>query len=315
MSYLNAHFAGNSEIGELLIERLPNVRGKLRSHVSLARRSWLRVGGEAEVLFQPADREDLIHFLVQCPADIPITLIGMTSNLLIRDAGIPGVVIKLGRAFTQVFISNTTVHVGAGALDSTVAQICCEAGIAGMEFLAGIPGTIGGAIHMNAGAFGSELKDILIEVHALSRTGQLLILRPPDLGFGYRSCQAASDLIFVSAILSGYRDDPFTIAKQIDTLTQKRLTCQPTRGHTAGCTFINPPGVRAWELIDQAGCRGLTDDDAQVQVSNQHCNFLINIKNAKAKAIEQLGETVREHVFKASGIRLNWEIKRIGQST
>ncbi len=293
-----------------LISRLPPVRGRLSARAPLAGVTWFRVGGPAEVLFRPADRDDLALFLAACPPEVPVTVIGVGSNLLVRDGGVPGVVVRLGGSFAGITVAGTEVTVGAGALDLTVAQAACQAGVAGLEFLSGIPGTIGGALRMNAGAYGRELADILVSAEAIDRSGGRHRVPVDQLGFGYRQCGAPADWLFVGALLSGAPGTPAEIGARMDDIARQRLGSQPVRARTGGSTFANPPGHKAWALIDQAGCRGLTLGGAQV--SEKHCNFLLNLGTASAADLERLGEEVRRRVFETSGVRLEWEIKRIG---
>jgi len=293
-----------------LIARLPAVRGRYRENADLARITWFRVGGPAEIMFRPADTEDLAVFLRACPADVPVTVIGVGSNVLVRDGGVPGVVIRLGRAFATMTAEGTEMIVGAGALDGNVARAAAEAGIAGLEFLAGIPGTIGGALRMNGGAYGREMKDVLVSAQAVSADGNVLNLSAADMGFSYRHSDVPSDVIFTGARLRGEPGARDEITARITEIQDARAATQPIRTRTGGSTFKNPPGHKAWELIDGAGCRGLTHGDAQV--SEQHCNFLINRSAATAADIEALGEDVRRRVKAASGITLEWEIRIIG---
>jgi len=293
-----------------LIARLPAVRGRYRENADLARITWFRVGGPAEIMFRPADTEDLAVFLRACPADVPVTVIGVGSNVLVRDGGVPGVVIRLGRAFATMTAEGTEMIVGAGALDGNVARAAAEAGIAGLEFLAGIPGTIGGALRMNGGAYSREMKDVLVSAQAVSADGNVLNLSAADMGFSYRHSDVPSDVIFTGARLRGEPGARDEITARITEIQDARAATQPIRTRTGGSTFKNPPGHKAWELIDGAGCRGLTHGDAQV--SEQHCNFLINRSAATAADIEALGEDVRRRVKAASGITLEWEIRIIG---
>ncbi len=294
-----------------LIDRLPAVRGRLTADAELAPVTWFRVGGPAEVLFRPADADDLAEFLASKPADVPVTVIGVASNLLVRDGGVPGVVVRLGRGFADVDIAGEICRAGAGALDGNVALACAQAGLGGLEFLSGIPGTIGGALRMNAGAYGSELKDVLVAATAMDGHGKRIEATPDELGLAYRHCDAPEDWIFLSATLRGQSDTTEAVAARIAAIQEKRQATQPVRSRTGGSTFANPPGERAWELVDRAGCRGLKRGGAMV--SELHTNFLINIGNATAADIEGLGEEVRRRVFETSGIRLDWEIKRIGK--
>jgi len=298
-----------------LIERLPPVRGRLTENAPLAGITWFRVGGPAEVMFRPADRDDLIAFLTNKPADVPVPVIGVGSNLLVRDGGVPGVVVRLGRGFADVAIDGTTVRAGAATLDLNVALSARDAGVAGLESLSGIPGTIGGALRMNGGAYGKEMKDVTVSAEALDAAGRPHRLSLAELGFTYRHCGVAEDWIFLSAELAGTRDSPQAIAARMQEIQTKREDTQPIRTRTGGSTFANPKqpeaqGRRAWELIDGAGCRGLVRGGAVV--SEKHCNFLINTGNATAADLEGLGEEVRRRVFEQFGITLEWEIRRIG---
>lgn len=293
-----------------LIDRLPSVRGRYTEAMALDRITWFGVGGPAEVGFRPLDVEDLCAFLRGKPADVPVTVIGVGSNLLVRDGGIPGVVIRLGRGFTVVTVGETTVEAGAAALDSNVALACRNAGVAGLEFLSGVPGTIGGALRMNAGAYGREMKDVVLHADAVDPQGNRHRLSPGELGFTYRHSAIAEDWIFVGCTMQGTADEPLAIARRMADISQSREDTQPIRTRTGGSTFTNPPGRKAWELIDAAGCRGLAVGGAMV--SEKHCNFLINTGKATAADIETLGEEVRTRVFAHSGIRLEWEIRRIG---
>ena len=259
----------------------------------------------------PADEADLADFLRGKPDDMPVTVIGVGSNLLVRDGGIRGVVIRLGRPFTDAVIKDGDLHVGAGALDLNVAQVAQQAGIAGLEFLSGIPGTIGGALRMNAGAYGSEIKDVLISATAIDSKGIKHTVTPDEMGMSYRHCDLPEDWIFTSAILHGTAGDPDEIAKRMDEIQQARAGSQPIKSRTGGSTFANPVPDRAWEVIDAAGCRGLTIGGAQM--SEQHCNFMINTGNATALDLEQLGDEVRKRVKEHSGVELRWEIRRIGE--
>lgn len=295
-----------------LISRLPQVRGRLRADVDLAPVTWFRVGGKAEVMFKPADEKDLADFLRACPADIPVYPIGVASNLIIRDGGIPGVVIRLGGEFAQVTQHKNQITAGAAALDTVVAQHAEQAGLAGMEFLSGIPGTIGGALRMNAGAYGSEIKDILDSATAIDRKGKIHKVKAKDLNLTYRHCGAPDDWIFTSATLNGTPDEIADIAARMDDIKTKREATQPVRSRTGGSTFANPDNLKAWALIDAAGCRGLRLGGARV--SELHCNFLLNTGDATAADLENLGEMVRERVLAHSGIDLRWEIQRIGVS-
>jgi UDP-N-acetylmuramate dehydrogenase len=297
--------------GPHLIDRLPAVRGRLTADAPLAPITWFRAGGPAEVLFRPADADDLAQFMAGLPADVPITVIGVASNLLVRDGGIPGVVIRLLRGFTEVEVDGERVTTGAGALDLNVALTARDHGLAGLEFLSGVPGTIGGALRMNAGAYGGEIKDVLVEAEGVDRAGHRLRLSLADFGFTYRHCAIADDVIFTRAVLRGHPGDARSIAARNVEVDRARGETQP-RSRTGGSTFTNPPGDSAWRLIDAAGCRGLRIGGAQV--SEKHCNFLINTGDATARDIEALGEEVRRRVYETAGVALHWEIKRVGRT-
>ena len=293
-------------------ESLPKVRGSYAPNASLKEFVWFRAGGAADMLFRPADIDDLCAFMAARPKDVPLTMVGVGSNLLIRDGGIEGIVIRLPAAFGKAErLGETRLRAGAAALDANVARVAAEAGIGGLEFLRGIPGTIGGALRMNAGCYGREMKDILVEARAVDRSGKLVTLTLKDMGFRYRHSDASEDLVFVDAVLEGKPDQPDAIRARMEQLVEQREATQPIRAKTGGSTFTNPPGHKAWQLIDQAGCRGLTRGAAQV--SEKHCNFLINLGDASAADIEALGEDVRARVKAKSGIELHWEIKRLGR--
>ena len=293
-----------------LIDRLPNVRGRLSASASLAKVTWFGVGGPAEVLFKPADANDLADFLKNKPTDVPVTILGVGSNLLVRDGGIPGVVIRMGRGFVDIDVNKADVICGAGALDGNVALAAMEAGVTGLEFLSGVPGTIGGALRMNAGAYGAEMKNIVEGAVALDGNGNRHELSAEDLGFSYRHSTVPNDWIFVEAHLRGHAGQVEDIRGRMDDIKKAREDSQPLRTSTGGSTFKNPDGHKAWQLIDEAGCRGLQISGAQV--SEKHCNFLINHGDATAADIENLGEEVRRRVKEKSGVELQWEIKRIG---
>lgn len=297
-----------------LLDRLPPVRGKLRADVPLAPYTWLRVGGSADAFFMPADEADLAHFLASTPDDISVQILGVASNTIIRDGGVRGVVVRLGPQFGKVKTHDLTVTAGAAALDQRVAKTAAGAGISGLEFYAGIPGTIGGAIRMNAGCYGSETKDVLQSVVALDRTGRRQVMDVAELNYSYRHCGAPLDLIFTEATFLGQADDPEAIAYRIHAITTKREASQPIREKTGGSTFKNPEGDRgAWQVIDAAGCRGLRVGGAQM--SEQHCNFMINADGATAADLEKLGETVRAKVLETQGVVLDWEVRRIGDAS
>jgi UDP-N-acetylmuramate dehydrogenase len=293
-----------------LIDRLPKPRGRLAADAPLGPQTWFRAGGPAEVLFRPADLEDLSSFLKALPADVPVTVLGVGSNLLVRDGGIRGVVVRLMRGFTSVTVEGHEVLAGAGALDLNVALVARDHALAGLEFLSGIPGTIGGALRMNAGAYDGELAHVLISAQAVDRAGMVHEAAAERLGFSYRHSDAPADWIFTAARLRAVPGDQLAIARRIAEIDTARTESQP-RSRTGGSTFVNPPGHKAWELIDSAGCRGLRLGGAQV--SEKHANFLINTGEATATDIEALGEEVRRRVFEKSGVRLEWEIRRIGE--
>ncbi|MEZ5668793.1 MAG: UDP-N-acetylmuramate dehydrogenase [Alphaproteobacteria bacterium] len=296
--------------GPALIDRMPALRGRVSAWAELGRTSWFRVGGPAEVLARPADADDLATLLAGLPGDVPVTVIGVASNLLVRDGGVPGVVVKLGRGFADIRPDGTDVIAGAAALDVNIAKVAAAAGIAGLEFLVGVPGTLGGGLRMNAGAYGRELRDVLVEAYAIDRAGRHLTLDLDAMAMDYRHCGAPDDLIFTGARLRGGAGDPAEIAARMAAIQVAREQSQPIRSRTGGSTFANPPGAKAWKLIDRAGCRGLRLGGAQV--SEQHCNFLINTGDATAADLEDLGETVRARVLAATGVTLRWEIRRIG---
>lgn len=302
--------AGIARASGRLIERLPPVRGRYSENVALAAMTWFRVGGAAEVMFRPADRDDLVHFLRERPRDVPYTVLGVGSNSLVRDGGIAGVVIRLGRGFADIAVEGAMVEAGAGALDVNVALTARDKGVAGLEFLRGVPGTIGGALRMNAGAYGREMNDVTAAAEAIDPWGGVHRLSPGDLGFTYRHSSVADDWIFTRAFLKGEAGDPKAIQRRMAEITDARESTQPVRSRTGGSTFCNPPGRKAWQLIDAAGCRGLRRGGAQV--SEQHCNFLINTGDASAADLEELGEEVRRRVKAMSGIELEWEIRRLG---
>ncbi len=295
---------------EGLAARLPALRGRISEQADLSRVTWFRVGGPAEVLFKPADRDDLLAFLGDRPSGVPVTLLGVGSNLLVRDGGVPGVVIRLGRPFAEIAAEGAEVVCGAAALDYNVAKVAQSAGIAGLEFLCGVPGTIGGALRMNAGAYRREIGDVLVWAEAATPDGELRRLTPDEMGLSYRHCAVPEDWIFLGARLRGEPGERAAIATRMTEIQQAREETQPIRNRTGGSTFKNPPGAKAWELIDQAGCRGLTHGKAMV--SEKHCNFLINTGGATAAELEELGEMVRQRVRAHSGVALEWEIRRVG---
>jgi UDP-N-acetylmuramate dehydrogenase len=289
---------------------LPPVRGTYTQTAPLKDLVWFRAGGHAETLFRPADVEDLATFLFAKPDALRASAIGVGSNLLVRDGGIPGVVIRLPAGFGRAAVEGNRIRAGAAALDANVARLAAEAGIAGLEFLRGIPGMIGGALRMNAGCYGREIKDILVEATAIDAKGNIVRLSANDMGFSYRKSAVPEDFVFIEAVLEGTNDKPDEIRARMNKLIEEREASQPVKTKTGGSTFKNPPNHKAWQLIDDAGCRGLKRGDAQV--SEKHCNFLINTADAKAADIEALGEEVRARVKAKSGVMLEWEIKRVG---
>src|SRR5947207_3275956 len=290
--------------------KLPNLRGRLLSNEPLAPLTWFRVGGPAQALFMPEDEADLAYLMANLPHEIPVTVISLGSNLIVRDGGVAGVVVRLGRGFNDIKAEGNRVRAGTAAPDLRVAKAAQEAGIAELAFLRGVPGAIGGALRMNGGAYGRETKDILVEARGVDRAGTIRTYTNADMGFTYRHCGVPEDVIFTQARFEGTPGDPATIAAEMDKITEAREATQPVKSRTGGSTFKNPPGRKAWQLIDAAGCRGLVVGAAQV--SELHCNFLINLGNATAADIENLGEEVRRRVKDTSGVTLEWEIKRIG---
>lgn len=294
-------------------ETLPPVRGRLFVDEPLAPFTWFRVGGPAEVLFLPADEDDLAGFLALLPADIPVTVLGVGSNVIVRDGGVEGVAIRLaGRAFANVAIEAAAVRAGAGALDAQVARTAAKAGVAGLEFYAGIPGTIGGALAMNAGCYGAETAGALAEAHGINRAGERVTLAAADFGYAYRSSAAPTDIVWTTARFLGRRDDPGAIAERIAEITERREATQPIREKTGGSTFKNPPGGSAWKLIDAAGWRGRAV--GETMFSPLHANFMINSGAASAADLEALGEAARADVAARTGVELEWEIRRIGRA-
>jgi UDP-N-acetylmuramate dehydrogenase len=291
---------------------MPELRGRLEPNVKMADLTWFRVGGPAQVLFAPADEEDLAYFLSRLDLGMTVLPIGVGSNLLVRDGGIEGIVLRLGRSFHEIRIAGFQIAAGAGVLDVQLALAAAQAGIAGLAFYRGIPGAIGGALRMNGGAYGCETKDVLITCRGVDRGGKLRRFTNAEMGFSYRHCEVAADIIFTSALFAGRPGDAAAIKAEMAEITEARQATQPVTSRTGGSTFKNPEGHKAWELIDQAGCRGLVIGDAQV--SELHCNFLINRGHASAADIEALGEEVRRRVLTTSGIRLEWEIERVGQA-
>lgn len=304
------------ESGETLLKKLDGklsgLRGRLTPDTGMDKITWFRAGGPAQVLFQPADEEDLSTFLKAVPEEIPILVVGIGSNLLIRDGGVPGFVVRLSaKGFGEVEqVSDTQLRAGAATPDKRVAAAALDAGLAGFHFYHGIPGGIGGALRMNAGANGVETRERVVEVRALDRNGEVHVLSNADMGYAYRHSSAPSDMIFTSVLFEGVPGEPDEIRRAMDEVQHHRKTVQPVREKTGGSTFKNPEGTSAWKEIDKAGCRGLRVGGAQM--SEMHCNFMINTGTATGHDLETLGETVRAKVFENSGIRLHWEIKRLG---
>lgn len=292
---------------------MPPVRGKLLFGEPLAPFTWFRVGGPADVLFLPADEGDLAAFLTALPSETPVTVLGAASNVIVRDGGVAGVVIRLGRAFADVVIEPAPGRaiVGAAALDGAVARAAAKVGLAGLEFYAGIPGTVGGALAMNAGCYGAETKDALIDARGIDRTGRRRVFQVDALGYAYRGSAAPEGVIWTSATFRGRRGDPDVIAARISEITARRAATQPLREKTGGSTFKNPVGDSSWRLIDAAGWRGKSLGGAMV--SPLHANFMINSSGASAADLEALGEVIRDDVRAKSGVDLEWEIKRIGR--
>ena len=300
-----------SDMTKSILEHLPHVKGRLVENACLARLSWFRTGGPAEILFEPTDEDDLQKFLRHVPGCVPLTIIGVGSNLLVRDGGVEGIVIRLGRGFAETAVRGDVMKAGAGAMDVHVAKAALKAGVTGLEFLVGVPGTVGGALRMNAGAYGQEIKDVLVHAHAMDRYGHVFEYQVDDMGYDYRTCGIDPNMIFLSASFHIKDGDPAEIKARMDEISSARQESQPIGSQTGGSTFKNPDGQKAWELIDAAGCRGL--QIGQAQISEKHCNFLVNLGGATAVDIENLGEEVRKRVHADSGILLEWEIRRIGQ--
>ncbi|MBL0319969.1 MAG: UDP-N-acetylmuramate dehydrogenase [Alphaproteobacteria bacterium] len=294
-----------------MIENLPEVRGNYRDNYDLSKVTWFAVGGPAEVLFRPADIADLQHFIQECPSSIPITVIGLASNLLVRDGGIKGIVIRMGREFAQISHQENRITAGAAALTGNVARYAAEQGLSGLEFYVGIPGSVGGALAMNAGAYHQDTASILLEAQAVDPLGNLVRLTPDDIGYVYRGNHLPDGYIFTNATYQCIDDEPASIKDRMNRIMQQREASQPVRAKTGGSTFKNPQEKSAWKLIDEAGCRGLRIGGAHM--SEKHCNFMINDQHASAADIETLAETIRKKVHEHSGILLEWEIKRIGE--
>jgi UDP-N-acetylmuramate dehydrogenase len=289
---------------------MPGLRGALQGNAPMAALSWFKTGGPAQVFFEPADESDLAYFLERLDPAVPVLALGCGSNLLVRDGGIAGAVIHLGKPFQDITVQGPLIRAGAGAPDVKLASAAAKAGVSGLSFYRGVPGSIGGALRMNAGAYGAETADVFVSCRGVDRSGQILSFSGRDMGFSYRHCGVAEDVIFTSAVFAGAAGNPDAIQAEMAQITKERAQTQPVNTRTGGSTFKNPPGQKAWELIEAAGCRGLSIGDAQV--SELHCNFLINRGGAPAADLEALGETVRARVFETSGVALEWEILRVG---
>jgi UDP-N-acetylmuramate dehydrogenase len=292
--------------------QMQGLRGVLIGNAPMAPLSWFRTGGSAQVFFEPADEADLAYFLEELDQAIPVLVLGAGSNILIRDGGVEGAVIRLGKAFQGLEVDGLTLRAGAGVPDVKLASAAAYAGISGLAFFRGIPGTIGGALRMNAGAYGAETAGVFVSCRCVGRNGALVVLSPADVGFSYRHCTVPEDVIFTGAIFAGRSGDAQKIQAKMAEINRARSSTQPVNARTGGSTFKNPPGRKAWELIDKAGCRGLSVGDAQV--SELHCNFLINRGKATAADLEALGEMVRTRVLETSGVALEWEILRLGRA-
>ena len=298
-----------SNLRDFDFKRLPDVRGSYKKHVVMAPYTWFRVGG-ATTVFRPQDHEDLRQFLLQNSEEVPVTIIGAASNILIRDGGIPGIVIRLGKNFASINFNSNSVRIGAALPNGIAARLALKEGYSGLEFLSGIPGTIGGGLRMNAGAYGKEVKDILIEAEVVDSRGNFKVLSLEEMEMSYRYCGVPKDYIFLSGLFKTGRDVPSDIQRKLDEIKARRLESQPITERTGGSTFKNPKGYKAWELIEAAGCRGASVGGAMV--SEQHCNFLVNTGNANATDLENLGNLVQKKVQDATGIELEWEIKLLG---
>jgi UDP-N-acetylmuramate dehydrogenase len=296
-----------------VVETLPNVRGRLTAGAPLAPLVWFKAGGAAEWLFEPKDADDLCAFLSELDPSVPVMGLGLGSNLIVRDGGVPGVVVRLGKAFARVEpLDETTLRCGGGASGILVSSTGRDAGIGGLEFLRSIPGTVGGFVRMNGGAYGREVKDVLVECELVLRSGRRATVALAEIGYSYRHSELPAGSIVVGAVFRGRPDQPANIQAEMDRIADEREASQPLRSRTGGSTFKNPPGTKAWKLIDAAGCRGLRVGGAQV--SEKHCNFLLNLGEATAADIEALGEEVRRRVREHSNVELEWEIQRVGVS-
>ena len=293
------------------VATMSQVRGKLTPNASLAPLVWFKSGGEAEWLFEPKDEDDLVHLLRELDPDVPVMALGLGSNLIVRDGGVPGVVVRLGKAFSKIEqVDDVTLRCGGGASGILVSSSARDAGIAGLEFLRGIPGTVGGFVRMNGGAYGREVKDVLVSARIALRSGEVQEWPLEKLGYTYRHSEVPEGAVVIDATLRGVRGKSKVIGAEMDAIARAREESQPLRSRTGGSTFKNPPGHKAWALIDAAGCRGLKLGDAQV--SEKHCNFLLNLGSATSADIEALGEEVRRRVMAKCNINLEWEIQRIG---
>jgi len=302
---------GGQEVEVTSVATLPTVRGKLKVDAPLAPLVWFKSGGNAEWLFEPADRDDLIQFLDRLDEGTPVMALGLGSNMIVRDGGVPGVTVRLGKAFSKIDrVDDVTLRCGGGASGILVSSTARDAGIAGLEFLRGIPGTVGGFVRMNGGAYGREVCDILLSCTAVLKDGTVEEWPAERLGYTYRHSDLPEGAVVVEAVFRGIEGDPLIIGQEMDRIAAAREESQPLRSRTGGSTFKNPPGHKAWALVDAAGCRGLRVGDAQV--SEKHCNFLLNLGNASSSDIEELGELVRRRVQDKTNITLEWEIQRIG---
>jgi UDP-N-acetylmuramate dehydrogenase len=295
-----------------VVATMPQVRGRLTPDAPLAPLVWFKSGGNAEWLFEPSDEDDLVDFMRQLDLNVPVMALGLGSNLIVRDGGVPGVVVRLGKAFSKIErIDQTTVRCGGGASGILVSSTARDAGIAGLEFLRGIPGTVGGFVRMNGGAYGREVKDILVSTRLVLRSGEVVEWPIEKLGYTYRHSQVPARAVIIEAVFRGMPGDPAAIGAEMEAIARAREESQPLRSRTGGSTFKNPPGHKAWALVDAAGCRGLTIGDAQV--SEKHCNFLLNLGSALSAEIEALGEEVRRRVEAKTHVTLEWEIQRVGR--
>jgi UDP-N-acetylmuramate dehydrogenase len=293
------------------VATMPQVRGRLTPNAPLAPLVWFKTGGTAEWLFEPSDEDDLVHFMRDLDPSIPVMVLGLGSNLIVRDGGVPGVVVRLGKAFAKIErIDQVTVRCGGGASGILVSSTARDAGIAGLEFLRGIPGTVGGFVRMNGGAYGREVKDILVSARLVLRSGEVVEWPLDKLGYTYRHSQVPAPAVIIEAVFRGMPGDPEAIGAEMEVIARAREESQPLRSRTGGSTFKNPPGHKAWALVDAAGCRGIRMGDAQV--SEKHCNFLLNLGSATSAEIEALGEEVRRRVEAKTHIKLEWEIQRVG---